>query len=117
MWFLGAVLPNAPLTHLEAPYMYLAQVLAFHAANGGPFLHSAELDYAARRLARAWVVADLPRRVLTPFLAHAVSAVFPPERLSGRLVRQLSACAADECRQAAAAGSVRLAQLRLARSA
>jgi hypothetical protein len=82
---------------LEAPCAYLEQVLRFHAANGGPFPRSAELEYATRRFARAWLAARLPGRALLPWLALAVEVAFGAGPASADLVRELRAWAVEEC--------------------
>jgi hypothetical protein len=82
---------------LEAPCAYLEQVLRFHAANGGPFPRSAELEYAARRLARAWLAARLPERALPPWLALAAEVVFGAGPAAASLTQTLRTWAVDEC--------------------
>jgi hypothetical protein len=86
--------PSGPL---DAPSKYLEEVLAFQAAHGGPFLHSLELEYAVRRLARAWVRADAPLRTLRAWLAAVAAGALAERRAVWALTCEIQAWAADEC--------------------
>jgi hypothetical protein len=83
---------------VEGECAYLDYVLAFQAANGGPFAGSLELEYAVRRLTRAWVRAGLPQRGLRPWLAFAVTTVCGDSVIPATLARRLDTWAIDECR-------------------
>ena len=81
---------------VEAPCAYLDEVLAFQAANGGPFLRSLELEYAVRSLARAWVAAGICERSLRPWLAFAAATAVGPDAIAAALTQRLQAWGIDE---------------------
>jgi len=81
---------------LDAECRYLDDVLAFQAANGGPFPRSLELRYAVCRLARAWGRAGIPERVLGAWLAVAAAGAVGEGVGRAALTRELQAWAADE---------------------
>jgi hypothetical protein len=89
---------------LEAHCRYLDDVLAFQAANGGPFLRSLELEYAVRRLTRAWVRAGLSIRAIAPWLRFAIESAAGAETASAVLTTGVLRWAVDEWRQATLAG-------------
>ena len=80
----------------EAPCAYLDEVLAFQTTNGGPFLGSLELEYAARALARAWMAAGLSERALRPWLRFAAVTAVGPTATAIALTRRLVEWAVDE---------------------
>ena len=90
-----------PRAELAAPLAYLVQVVAFHAAHGGPFLRSIELEYAVRRLARAWLRTRLSALILTRWLVRTTAFAFPPGAATAHLTRELRTWVADECRPVA----------------
>ena len=93
----NTVLTGPAPSGLEALSAQLAQVLQFHAAHGGPFLQSVELEYATRRIARAWLAEALPERVLLPWLSLAAVAAFGADASAAALARELRRWAAEEC--------------------
>jgi len=90
-----AVLPAAPLG-LELACGYVADVLAFQAANGGPFSRSCELEYATRRLARTARELNLPYRALVTWLTVADAAAFGGTGRTADVVRQMNAWVGEE---------------------
>lgn len=89
-------LAGAAPAGLEAPCAYLGQVLNFHAAHGGPFPRSRELEHAVRRLARAWLAAGLAGRALASWLGLAAATAFGPGATARVLDCRLRAWAVDE---------------------
>jgi hypothetical protein len=87
---------------VEEACRYLDAVLAFQAAHGGPFLRSLELEFAVRRLTRAWVRACLAERALPGWLAFAAQSALGPGEAAAAVSRGLRAWAADECALVAA---------------
>lgn len=81
---------------LEAPCADLDNVLSFQAASGGPCPHSLELEYATRRLARAWLGAGLAAQALLTWLAFAASAAFGSSPSAAAAARELMEWAVDE---------------------
>lgn len=81
-------LPAAP-SGLEAACAHLGDVLA----NGGP---AADLEDAARQLARAARSVGLPERALVTWLIVAGAVACGGMATSAGLARQLNAWAADE---------------------
>lgn len=92
-----ALVTSAAPSGVEASCAYLEQVLRFHAANGGPFLRSVELEYAVRQVARAWVAAGLPERALPPWIQMAVTTTFGTGAAAAALALALREWAVDEC--------------------
>ena len=79
----NTVLTGPAPSGLEALSAQLEQVLQFHAAHGGPFLQSVELEYATRRIARAWLAAALPEGATAVALARSRRGVWRG-RVGGR---------------------------------
>ncbi|HUQ82437.1 MAG TPA: hypothetical protein VM076_14915 [Gemmatimonadaceae bacterium] len=86
--------PSGPL---DGPSKYLEEVLAFQAAHGGPFPRSRELEYAVRRVARAWVRAEVPLRWLRAWLAAVAAGALSERAATAALTREIHAWATDEC--------------------
>jgi len=81
---------------LDAECRYLDDVLTFQAAHGGPFPRSRELEYAVRRLARAWARAGIPERALGAWLAVVAAGAVSEGVARAALIRELQGWAADE---------------------
>ena len=86
-----------PAPGLDVPCARLDEVLASQAANGGPALDSPELADAARRVARAWVQAELPERALRAWMRLSVAAAFGETAEGAALTRRLQGWAVEEC--------------------